>query len=350
MASPEQKAPGGNTAAGVTPERLMQLGLAFWGAKTLLSAVELGVFTELAKDPMTLEALSRRLGLHPRGARDFLDALVALGTLERKDGLYSNAPDADFFLDRAKPSYIGGLFEMANTRLYPFWGFLTEALQTGKPQNETKAGVANPFEALYSDPAGLRSFLQAMTGISMGSAKAIAHKFPWDRYKTFADVGGAQGGAAVQIALAHPRLTGVAFDLPQVKPIFEEYVGRFGLTDRLRFVTGNFFADPLPSADVIVMGHILHDWNLEEKRHLISKAYEAIAPGGALVAYDAMIDDERRHHALGLLMSLNMLVETQGGFDYTGADCRGWMREAGFHETKMEHLVGPESMVVGLKK
>lgn len=327
----------------------MHLGLGFWGAKTLLSAVELGVFTQLAKGPLDLESLARQLGLHQRGARDFLDALVALGLLERNGGAYSNAPDANYFLDRAKPSYIGGFFEMANARLYPFWGSLTEALQTGKPQNETKAGVENPFAALYSDPARLRGFMQAMTGLSLGSARAIAGKFPWNRYKTFADVGGAQGGAAGQIALAHPHLAGAVFDLPQVKPVFEEYVGQLGLSDRLRFVIGNFFTDQLPSVDVILMGHILHDWGMEEKRALLGKAYEAIAPGGSMVVYDAMIDDERKQHAQGLLSSLNMLIETQAGFDYTAADCRDWMQEAGFREVRSEHLAGPESMVVGVK-
>jgi hypothetical protein len=344
----------GSAAKAPTPrpnaDGIMELGLAFWGAKTLLSAVELGVFTELAKNPMDGQALSERLGLHPRSSRDFLDALVALAMLRRNGQTYSNMPDADYFLDRAKPSYIGGLLEMANARLYPFWGSLTEALETGKPQNESKAGVPNPFEALYGDPRRLRGFLQAMTGLSMNSAKAIAENFPWNHYKTFADIGGAQGGVAVEIALAHPHVTGVVFDLPVVEPLFDEYVRSFDLANRIRFVPGNFFADALPSADAIIMGHILHDWNLEEKRKLISKAHNAIPAGGAFLAFDTVIDDERRLNAFGLLMSLNMLIETPGGFDYTGADCCSWMREAGFREAKVEYLAGADSMVFGLKK
>ena len=97
------------------------------------------------------------------------------------------------------------------------------------------------------------------------------------------------------------------------------------------------------------MGHILHDWNLDEKRVLLAKAYEALPAEGALLIYDAIIDDERRRNAFGLLMSLNMLIETPGGFDYTGADCCAWLREAGFRDTYVEHLGGPESMVVGIK-
>jgi O-methyltransferase domain/Dimerisation domain len=329
----------------------MQLGLGFWGSKTLLSAVELGLFTELAKEgSLDAETLSERLMLHPRSARDFLDALVTLGMLERNNhDQYANTTETDLFLDRAKTSYIGGILEMANARLYPFWGSLTEALRTGELQNEAKGGGEDFFAAIYADPARLKGFLKAMSGLSLGPAIAIANKFPWDRYETFVDVGTAQGGLPVQVALAREHLSGGGFDLPPVGPIFKEYVVSQGLSDRLRFYPGDFFEDPLPKADVLVMGHILHDWDLEVKRMLLSKAYEALPEGGALIVYDAVIDDDRRKNVFGLLMSLNMLIETTGGFDYTGADCTSWMRQTGFREARVEHLVGPDSMVIGIK-
>lgn len=332
----------------VTPDRIMQLGMAFWGSKTLLSAVELGVFSELAKESLDAQALQSRLGLHPRSARDFFDALVALGMLDRPNGQYSNAPDTDLFLDQAKPTYLGGWLEMVNSRLYRFWGNLTEGLRTGLPQNEVKDGK-NFFEDLYSDPQRLKGFLSSMTGLSLGGNKRIAAQFPWNQYQTFIDVGSAQGGLAVQVALAHEHITGGGFDLPVTGQIFEEYVQSFGLSSRLRFHPGNFFSDPLPKAEVLSMGHILHDWNLKEKKMLIAKAYEALPPRGALIIFESLIDDERRSNALGLLMSLNMLIELPRGFDYTGADCTAWLREAGFRETRVEHLIGPDSMVVGIK-
>jgi hypothetical protein len=305
--------------------------------------VELGLFTDLAA------TLCVRLGLHERAARDFLDALVSLGFLERDEGVYRNAPAADLFLDRHKPSYLGGMLEMANHRLYGFWGSLTEALRTGRPQNEAKAGDVPFFEALYADPARLRDFLAAMTGLSHGANFAIAERFPWSEYATMLDVGTAQGDLAVQVALAQPHLRATGFDLPGVAPVFEEYVARHGLADRVAFCPGDFFADDLPTADVITMGHVLHDWGLDEKRLLIGKAYDALPPGGALVVYESIIDDDRSANTFGLLMSLNMLIETDAGFDYTAADCMGWMADAGFRETRAQHLLGPDSMVVGIK-
>lgn len=331
-----------------SPERLLQLGMGFWASKTLLSAVELGVFSHLAAGPLEATQLADALDLHPRSALDFLDALVALNLLEREDGKYRNTPDVDVFLDRAKHGYVGGLLEMANARLYPFWGSLTEALRTGQPQNEIKGG-GNFFDTIYRDEHELRGFLRAMSGVSLGAAKAIAQQFPWQNYSTFVDIGAAQGALPVQIALAHPHLRGGGFDLPVVRPVFEEYVTSHGLQERLHFYPGDFFRDPCPGADVLVMGHILHDWDLGQKLELLAKCYAALPPGGCLIVYDAIIDDERRRNAFGLLMSLNMLIETAGGFDYTGAQCREWMHEVGFTQVRVEALTGPDSMVIGTR-
>ncbi len=330
-------------------EAIMQVGLGFWASKTLLSAIEMEVFTELASHAEDLNALQGRLGLHPRAALDFLDALVALGFLQRANGKYSNTPSTDKFLDKRKASYVGGILEMANRRLYPFWGNLTAALRTGELQNEAKGGGPNFFAALYADPENLKGFLKAMTGISTGSNRLIASKFPWKKYKTAVDVGTAQGDLIVQVALANPHISGIGFDLAEVAPTFEEYVAANGLTSRVTFRAGSFFEQDLPKADVVMMGHILHDWNLEQKKMLLQKSFAAVPEGGALIVYDGIIDDDRSKNAFGLLMSLNMLIETPGGFDYTGADCMGWMKEAGFRETRVEHLLGPDSMVIGIK-
>ena len=335
-------------SAAVTPDAIMQLGTGYWASKTLLSAVELGLFTTLAAGALPVDTIRERLGLHRRSIHDFLDALVALGMLDRDAGLYSNTPATNLFLDRSKPTYVGGILEMFNARLYRFWGDLTEGLQTGEPQNEAKTG-GDLFDALYRDPGALQKFLAAMTGLSLGAGSAIARKFPWANYGSFVDVGCAEGGVPVAIASAHSHLEGIGFELPAVKPHFDAFVARHDLSSRLSFVGGDFFVDPFPNADVVVMGHILHDWDLDRKRQLIAKAYEAVPSGGALIAFEPIIDNERRKNAVGLLTSLNMLIETRGGFDYTAADAMEWMREAGFRKLASEHLIGPDSMVIGIK-
>jgi hypothetical protein len=332
----------------LTPDRILETGVAFWSSKALLAAVELGVFTALAESPSDLGTLKKRFGFQDRGARDFFDVLVALGFLQRENGIYSNSPESAHFLDRAKPGYIGGIFEMASKRLYGFWDRIIPALRTGEPQNEARLGE-DFFGAIYASEEGLKGFLGAMTGVSRGANVAIARQFPWDRYQTCADVGTAQGDLVAQITLANPHLKGIGFDLPPVGPVFVEYVSGLGLADRVGFVAGDFFKDELPKADVILMGHILHDWDLAAKKMLLEKTYRALPEGGAVVVYDAIIDDDRSQNAFGLLMSLNMLIETPGGFDYTGADCIGWLQEAGFRDCRVEHLVGPDSMVVGFK-
>jgi len=331
------------------PGPIMQLGTAFWASKTLLSAVELGLFSELAANgPGDAENLRERLGLHPRSARDFFDALVALDVLERTDGAYDNTPATALFLDRTSPAYVGGMLEMANARLFGFWNSLTDGLRTGEPQNEARVGE-DFFAKLYSDPAGLSGFLKAMTGISAGAAHALAAAFPWSEHETVVDIGCAQGCVPAVLAQAHEHLRGGGFDLPVVQPVFDEFMAASGVADRMKFSAGDFFAGELPTADVLVMGHILHDWNLQEKMTLLEKAHRALPDGGVLIVYEALIDDDRRENPFGLLMSLNMLIETPGGFDYTGADCRSWMQEVGFSESSVHHLAGPDSMIVARK-
>lgn len=339
--------------AQLDPSQIMQIGMGFWASKTLLSAVELELFTQLGDEAVTGEEIGERLGLHQRAIYDFLDTLVALGLLERDgegtNGRYRNTGETAAFLDKKSPAYIGGILEMSNARLYRFWGDLTEALQTGKPQNEIKHTGKPMFDELYSDPARLEQFMQAMKGISLGNFQMLAEKFDFSRYETVCDVGGATGQLCMILAERHPHLRCTSYDLPAVEPIAERTVAAAGLTDRVAVASGDFFADPLPRADVITMGLILHDWNLERKMHLIRAAYESLPEGGAFIIVENLIDDARRENAFGLMMSLNMLVEFGDAFDFTGADFDGWCREAGFRETAVVPLTGPTSAGIAYK-
>lgn len=327
---------------------IVQLSRAFMAAKVLLSAVELGVFTVLADGPLDLETLRNKIGIDQRGAGDFFDALVALALLERDpSGRYANTREVDYYLDRNKPAYMGGELDHLNGRVYSHWYLLTTALRTGKPQSGATAPGDYPL--LYANPTTLEGFVKGMAGGSLQAATAMAAKFPWQNYKTFIDVGTAQGCLPVQIARAHHHIAGGGFDLPPVRPVFERYVDEHHLSGRLRFHPGDFFQGNFPAADVLVMGRVLHNWDLAAKKMLLAKAFRALPAAGALIVYERLIDDERRVNAAGLLASLNMLVMTPGGFDFTAADCIGWMREAGFHDMRVEALTDDQSMIVGTK-
>jgi hypothetical protein len=188
-----------------------------------------------------------------------------------------------------------------------------------------------------------------MTGLSRINFEALAVRFDFSRFKTLCDVGGATGLLSIEVAKQYPHLHCTSFDLPPVEPIAQKHIAAAGLSDRIRTASGDFFKDPLPKADVITMGMILHDWNLEKKMHLIRSAYDALPAGGALIAIEALIDDERRENTFGLLMSLNMLIEFGDAFDYSGADFRGWCSEAGFRHFEVIHLAGASSAAVAYK-
>jgi len=333
------------------PTAIMQLGMGFWGSKTLLTAISLGLFTRLAERPMKARELKNAFGFQcdDRHVFDFLDSLVSFGFLLREgildEAVYSNNKDADFFLDRNKPSYLGGILEMANHRLYGLWGGLEDSLRTGRSQNK-----GNLFEKLYESPEQLREFLNAMRGIQMGNFMALAHKFDFSRYQTLCDAGGASADLCIQVAKQHEHIRCVSYDLPPVEPIALENIRRFGLENRISTRSGDFFKDPLPAADVVVMANVLHDWSENHKRALIRAAYDALPAGGACIVVENVIDDERSHNTFGLLMSLNMLIEVgDEGFDYTFSDFRGWAREAGFSRTETMALAGPASAIVSYK-
>ncbi len=338
----------------VTPSQIMQVGVGFWASKTLLTAVNLELFTHLTLCPLSGEEIKKKLGLQSRALYDFLDTLVSLGFLNREglkdEAFYSNTEETDLFLDKAKPSYIGGILEMANNRLYEFWGNLEEALKTGEPQNEIKHNGASLFDELYKDSQKLKEFMMAMQGAQMGSFMALADKFDFSNHETLCDIGGASAALSIQVAQKNPHMKCISADLPVVQSIAEENIERFQLQDSISALSLDFFEErEFPKADIITMGNILHDWGLHDKKMLLKKAYNALPSGGALIVVENVIDNERRENTFGLLMSLNMLVETLEGFDFTASDFEGWAKEIGFSKVEMMPLAGPTSAVIAYK-
>lgn len=337
----------------LSPARIMEVGMGFWPARTLLTAIKLGLFTELGSEQKSGRELQEALGLHSRSNPDFFDTLVALNFLEREgegeDARYANTMETATFLDRNSPAFMGGFLEMAHDRLYPFWGNLADGLRSGTAQNETRNGGPGLFEELYSKPERLEQFMAAMAGISVGNFMAFAEKFDFSQYQTLTDVGGATGLLSMCVANANPHMTCTTTDLPEATEIARRKIAEAGMSDRVKAEPIDFFSDSIPSADVVTMGMILHDWNLEKKMHLIRSAYDALPKGGAFVVIENIIDDARRQNAFGLMMSLNMLIEFGDAFDFTGADFARWCREVGFKRTEVIHLAGPASAGVAYK-
>ena len=339
-----------------TPAAIMQIGTGLWASKVLLTAVNFGLFTHLAEQGgMSAKEIKSALGLNcsDRNAFDFLDCLTGLGFLNREGLLetarYSNAADADIFLDKNKPSYIGGILEMLNNRGWQIYGNLDEGLKTGLLQSEGKDGGAPLFESLYQDHERLKEFATAMTGIQMGNFTAFAQNFDFSKYETLLDVGGSAGVLSSMVAKHQPHMSCTSFDLPQLEPVARESIEKFGLADRVKTHNGDFFKDEFPKADIVTMGNILHDWDEETKLKLMQKAYDALPAGGVFIAIENIIDNDRKENVFGLLMSLNMLVETGDGFDYTFDDFTEWAKQIGFSTTSLMPLAGPSSAAIAYK-
>ncbi|MEP7256884.1 MAG: methyltransferase [Flavitalea sp.] len=339
-----------------SPAGIMQIGTGFWASKILLSAIKFQLFTKLNEHPkMSASDIKKTFQFQcsDRHVYDFLDALTVFGFLQREGlldtAVYTNTPDTDTFLDKNKPTYIGGILEMMNNRLYSFWGNLEEGLLTGLPQNEVKRGE-DFFGLIYQDPQKLHEFINAMSGIQMGNFMALAQNFDFSKYKTLIDVGGSGGMLSLMVAKYQAHMTCTSYDLPPVEPIAKEIIQKFKLSDRVKTQSGDFFKDALPKADIITMGNILHDWSEENKIMLMKKAYEALPAGGAFIAIEGIIDDERKQNVFGMMMSLNMLIETGKGFDYTFADFNKWAKSVGFTATSLLPLTGPSSAAIAYKK
>ncbi|MFH1725420.1 MAG: methyltransferase [Elusimicrobiota bacterium] len=333
----------------LSPEHLLQIGMGFWASKVLLAAVKLDLFSVLGPVSMKAEKIQDRLGLHPRGTRDFLDTLVALNILERKDGAYANTRESAFFLDGNSPAYLGDMLLNANDRLWEFWGRFEEALRTGLPQNETREGGGWILDVIYAQPTKRDVFLKAMIGLSAGSSMAVARSFDFRAVKRFCDLGGGPGTLCATVQRAHPHVECVNLDLPPVEPVFREYIARQGLAQKVRFHAGDCLKDALPPADVYAMGHLLHGISPDNRVRALSRAFGALPSGGHLLVIEALIDDERRTSAFGLLMSLDMMIETPEGRNFSAAELRTWMGDVGFEHIRHVSLGGPYSMMIGRK-
>ncbi|GAA2273914.1 methyltransferase [Kitasatospora cystarginea] len=324
-----------------------RLANGFCHAKLLLAANELSVFADLHQHgPSTEAELAGRLGLNRRGTRELLHGLVLLELLELRDGRYANSATASATLVPGGADYVGGFLRRADHMLYPAWQNLAQALASGEPQ---AAGAGQEaFRAMLDDPRQRDQYLQMMDSANGLIAGHLADAFEWNSHQHVADIGGCRGNLVAQLAIRHPHLRATVFDLPELASSCADHAAELGVTERVRFHAGDFFTDLLPRADVLILGHVLHNWSVEQREFLVRKAYEAVNPGGALLIYDAMLSDEPTDLAR-ILISLNMLLVTEEGSEYTVGEGSQWLAAAGCADIRAQPLGHSDTLLVGRK-
>ena len=327
------------TAAIRTAEDILRLGNAFCQAQALLTAAELDLFSLLKDGPATEAEIRERAGLDGRGLPDLLRLLAALGLLVQAGGRFANTPAAQQYLVAGEPGYVGGFLRGAKTNLYPVFDGLAETLRTGKPRS-----AGDDFGAMLADPDALRRYARMMDGVLQPLLPSLLAGFDWSAYGTVLDVGGCAGALIGSIVRANPGVTGLLFDLPQLEPVFDERMAELGTTGRVVFRGGDFFADPLPAADVVVFGHVLHNWRPAQRELLVRKAFEALSPGGVLVVHDRMLDEQPQPDQL--VASLIMVLVTEDGSEYPVGELAGYARAAGFASVASSPLDENETLVL----
>jgi precorrin-6B methylase 2 len=334
-----------------TPIPLMQIATAFWGFKTLAAAVDMDLFTRLSTTPMTSAELARWFRIDERPAEMLLTGCAGLGLLTKQNGRYCNTQLSEQFLVRGSHYYFGGFVNMLNRRLYAGWDKLSEAISTNRPTTWNPDKQKSLFEG--SDPAMMQTFWQAMHSLSIFTARVLADAVDFSHFRKVLDVGGGSAAYDIELCLRHPNLSATVFDLPFVTEIANERILEAGLKDRITVASGDFFADPKypPDHDVILLSMIMHDWSEQEDRVILQKCYEALPRGGAVVINELLVNDEKTGAAPAALMSLNMLIETVGGRNYTAAEYRAWLEDIGFRNVQVVNFdaAGANGAVVGHK-
>ncbi|MEU9008740.1 methyltransferase [Streptomyces sp. NPDC048479] len=340
---------GYEAGAAVHPGAVLAQAMAFQPARLVLTGIEIGLFKELAKKPATEDAIRERLGLHTRGTDHFLAALVELGFLERSDGgEFSNSRAAQQFLVPGDEGYLGGFLRIAGQVMYPAWDKLGEALRTGAPQAATYTGE-DMFGELYESDEKKDGLVGMAEDASRPLIPALTESFGWAKYSSVLELGGCRGNVLAGLVKAHPHLDACVFDLPQLDGDFTAHMSAIGMAEKVRYHGGDFFADPLPQADVLMIGHALVDWNDEQRKQLVKNTFAAVRPGGAFLVWDPVIVDDDESYLRNLIRSLNLQLMTPHGKGYRFEQCAEWMREAGYAEVTRTSLGHDVTLVIAHK-
>ena len=348
---------------------IMQMATGFWVSKTLMTAVELGVFTKISayeKDndstSLTLAEFQNIIGIQERRpAEAFTTALVSLGLLKlnkKNNGekTFANSEVSSMFLDKSKSTYIGDVVTMFDERLYKRWDKLSQALKTNKPIGEKQGeDIESIFDKAKSNQEieQLQKFTHAMYGVSLGPAMALAKNVDFSKHKKMMDIGGGSGVYAIQVVAQRANnMSAVVLDSEPVCRVANEYIQQYNLQDKVQTMTFDFFKDQLPNdCDVAFLSHVLHIFDRDKNITLLKKIYDSLPnENGIIIISEWLLNDEKTGPIPSALMGLTMIIENSGGRGYSYSEILQMLTEVGFKNIERRPLIEPAEVVIGYKK
>ena len=331
------------------PAPVLDLLEAFRRSKVMFAAISLGVFDRLADGPAPLPQLAADLHAKPDTLGQLLGACVGLHLLSRSGENFANTPVAATYLCTRSPRRLTGYARYSDSALWKLWAHLDDAVREGTHRWRQAFGWEGPiFDHFFRTEDDRREFLMGMHGQGQLSSPAVVAAFDLSRYRRLVDLGGATGHLAVSACRRYPALRAVVFDLPKVLPLARELVAASGVGDRVACQSGDFFADPLPEADLFAVGRILHDWSEEKILRLLRAIHGRLPAGGALLVAEKLLDDDRAGPPWAVLQSLNMLVCTEGK-ERTLAEYEALLRTAGFGRIEGRRTATPLDAVLAVR-
>jgi acetylserotonin N-methyltransferase len=331
------------------PTPVLDLLEAFRRSKTMFAAVSLGVFDALRSGPKALTILTAELEANADALERLLDACVGLQLLRKHEGAYANTPAAATYLCSESPYRLTGYIGYSNEVMWKLWAHLEDAVREGTNRWKQAYGWDGPiFSHFFRDEAAKREFLMGMHGYGLISSPQVVAAFDLSRFQFLVDLGGATGHLAIAACGRYPNLRGLVFDLPEVCPLAREIVKASGGADRINIVPGDFFADPLPEGDLFAVGRILHDWTEHKIILLLTKIFERLPAGGAVLIAEKLLEDDKTGPRWAQMQSLNMLTCTEGK-ERTLGEYDALLRQVGFSTATGCRTSSPLDAVLAVK-
>jgi acetylserotonin O-methyltransferase len=333
-----------------SPAPIIDLIYAFRRSKTMFVAVSLGIFDRLVAGAAGVTTLARELSVDAGALERLLDACVGLGLLEKRDAHYTNTAAAETYLTRSSPHTLAGYILYSDRALYPLWGNLEAAVGEGSNRwKQTFGGEATIFEHFFRTDEARHDFLNGMNGFGQLSSPAVIAAFDLSRFRRLVDLGGGTGHLVLTACERDPQLQGAVFDLPAAIATAREFVGKASAGSRVELISGDFFTDPLPEADLFALGRVLHDWGKDKIRTLLARIWQRLPSGGALLIAEMLLNESKSGPMAALMQSLSMLVCTEGK-ERTLAEYTALLREAGFSRVEGKVTNAPLDAILAVKE